>query len=131
LIAASLLSVGGASAYFVGGAVIYTRAARRGLLQITDADMAGFRPSTEPYALLLAHRIRQRHGRVWGMGERGAPGPTGNRYGDAAGHCSIGIAGPCELAATLETGRVDRTANMQAFAMKALEAIAAAIAKAA
>lgn len=120
LIAASLLAQAGASAYFVGGAIIYTRAARRGLLHITDADMAGFRPSTEAYALLLARRMRQHHGTVWGVGETGATGPTGNRYGDAAGHCCIGIAGPREIAVTLETGKSDRVDNMRAFASKAL-----------
>ena len=124
LIAAALLSVGGASAYFVGGgAVVYTRTARRGLLSITDVDMAGFRPSTETYALLLARRIRQRQASVWGIGESGATGPTGNRYGDAAGHCCIGISGPTEVALTLETGSAARVDNMRRFAAAALEAL--------
>lgn len=130
LIAASLLSVGGASAYFIGGAVVYTRAARRGLLSIGDADMAGFRPSTEAYALLLARRIRQRQASVWGLGETGATGPTGNRYGDAAGHCCIGIAGPMEMSLTLETARTDRAENMHLFAAKALESLEHALARA-
>lgn len=130
LIAASLLSVGGASQYFIGGAVVYTRTARRGLMAITDADMAGFRPSTEAYALLLARRIRQRQASVWGIGETGATGPTGNRYGDAAGHCCVGIAGPFELAETLETARGERLENMQIFAVTALKALERAITRA-
>ena len=128
LIAASLLSVGGASAYFLGGAVVYTRVARRGLVSITDADMAGLRPSTEAYALLLARRIRQRHASVWGIGESGASGPTGNRYGDAAGHCCIGIAGPVDIAVTLETGSSERAENMRLFAARALATLEATIA---
>lgn len=120
LISVSLLSVGGASAYFVGGAVVYTKTARSGLLGIADTDLAGFRPSTEEYALLLARRVRERHGTVWGLGETGATGPAGNRYGDAAGHCCIAISGPRELAITLETGSTDRRDNMRAFAVKAL-----------
>lgn len=127
LIAAALLSVPGASAYFVGGAVVYTKAARAGLLGITDVDLAGFRPSTEAYALLLAARSRLRHGTVWGLGETGATGPTGNRYGDAAGHCCIGIAGPRELAVTLETGSADRLSNMRAFAARALSTLASVL----
>lgn len=127
LIAASLLSIGGASAYFVGGAVVYTKAARAGLLGLTDADLAGFRPSTERYARLLATRVRERHGTVWGLGETGATGPTGNRYGDASGHCCIGIIGPRETVLTLETGSTDRLANMRAFAAKALETLDAAL----
>ena len=121
LIAASLLAVPGASAYFLGGAVAYTKAARLALLGIGDADMAGLRPSTEAYSLLIARRVRERHGASWGLGETGATGPTGNRYGDAAGHTCIAVAGPLERAVTLETGSADRQANMQAFAKRALE----------
>jgi len=121
LIAAALLSVPGASAYFVGGAVVYTKAARLALLGIGDADMTGLRPSTEPYAQLNARHVRERHNTTWGLGETGATGPSGNRYGDAAGHSCIAITGPIERATTLETGSADRRANMDAFAQRALE----------
>ena len=127
LIAAALLAMPGASAYFVGGAVIYTRASRTALLGIADADMQGLRPSTEAYSLLLAQRVRERHGTTWGLGETGATGPTGNRYGDAAGHSCMAIAGPIERAITLETGSADRRANMDVFAKRALELLAEAI----
>jgi nicotinamide-nucleotide amidase len=127
LIAAALLSVPGASAYFLGGAVVYTKAARTALLGITDADMVGLRASTEAYALLGARRVRERHGATWGLGETGATGPTGNRYGDAAGHSCIAVAGPIERAITLETGSADRRANMDAFAKRALELFAEVI----
>jgi nicotinamide-nucleotide amidase len=121
LIAAALLAVPGASAYFLGGAVIYTKSARAALLGIGDTEMAGLRPATEAYALLLARRMRERHGAVWGLGETGATGPTGNRYGDPAGHTCIAVAGPDERAVTLRTGSADRLANMDAFAQRALE----------
>jgi PncC family amidohydrolase len=124
LIAASLLAMPGASAYFLGGAVVYTKAARAALLDIGDAQMAGLRPSTEPYALMIAARVRDRHGAIWGLGESGATGPTGNRYGDAAGHSCVAIAGKIEKAVTLETGNDDRAANMRAFAVRALELFA-------
>src|SRR6202167_2150388 len=103
LIAAALLSVPGASAYFIGGAVVYTKAARAALLGIGDAEMAGLRPATEAYSLLIARRVRERHGAIWGLGETGATGPTGNRYGDPAGHTCIAGAGPAERAITLST----------------------------
>jgi nicotinamide-nucleotide amidase len=119
LIAASLLAVPGASAYFLGGAVIYTRKARFVLLGIDDAMMAGQRASTEFYAALLAKTVASRHGATWGLGETGATGPTGNSYGDAAGHCCIGIAGPISSVKTLETRSADRTANMRQFAHEA------------
>ena len=127
LVSAALLSVGGASAYFVGGAVVYTKTSRLSLLGIGDADMAGLRPSTENYALLLARRVRECNGATWGLGETGATGPTGNRYGDAAGHTCIAIVGPNERAITLETGSSDRRANMDAFAKRALELLLEAI----
>lgn len=123
LIAAALLALPGASAYFVGGAVVYTKAARAGLLGVGEADMQGMRPSTEAYALLGARRVRERLGATWGLGETGATGPAGNRYGDAAGHTCIAVAGPAERAITLETGSADRRANMDAFAKRALEVI--------
>ena len=127
LIAAALLAVPGASAYFVGGAVIYTKTARLALLGISDEEMKGLRASTEAYALLCARRIREKNATTWGLGETGATGPKGNRYGDAAGHTCIAIAGPRERAITLETGSADRRANMDAFAKRALELFAEVI----
>jgi nicotinamide-nucleotide amidase len=121
LIAATLLSVPGASAYFIGGGVIYTLQARRALLGIGDEAMKGMRAASEPYALLSARTVRERCGTVWGIGETGATGPTGNRYGDAAGHSCIAVAGPVERAITLETGSADRVANMIDFTAAALD----------
>jgi nicotinamide-nucleotide amidase len=121
LISAALLAVPGASAYFLGGAVVYTRDARRILADITDDDMKGIRSASEPYAKLLASRTRQRFSTDWGLSETGATGPTGNRYGDAAGHSCMAVAGAAEVSAmTLETGSADRLGNMHAFADTAL-----------
>ena len=121
LIAAALLAVPGASTYFLGGAVVYTRKARAELLGIPESELAGIRPSTEPYALLLARTASARFSASWGLAETGAAGPTGNPYGDAAGHSCIAIAGVREEAITLETGSADRLANMRAFAAAALQ----------
>lgn len=123
LLSATLLAVPGASAYFLGGAVVYTRRARRGLMDIGDEDMAGMRSSSEPYAQLLARRTRERLGASWGLAETGASGPSGNSYGDPPGHSCIAISGPVERVLTLETGAADRLANMHAFARRALEAL--------
>jgi PncC family amidohydrolase len=124
LISAALLAVPGASAYFLGGAVVYTAGARAALLGIAPADMAGLKPASEAYALLLARRMRERLGATWSLAETGAAGPSGNRYGDRAGHTCIAVAGPSERAATLETGSADRQANMEAFAARALSLLA-------
>ena len=120
LISASLLAVPGASAYFLGGAVVYTRDARRILADIPDEAMKGIRSASEPYAKLLASQIRERFSTDWGLSETGATGPTGNRYGDAAGHSCMAIAGFGPAAMTLETGSPDRLANMHIFAATAL-----------
>jgi len=120
IISAMLLSVPGASAYFLGGGVIYTGPARQGLLGITPVMMAGIRSATEEMAQLLAATVRGRLGADWGLAETGATGPTGNRYGDAAGHCCLAVAGPHPLSRVLETGDNDRRGNMVAFAIAAL-----------
>ena len=120
LISASLLAVPGASAYFLGSAVVYTRDARRILVDIPDEAMKGIRSASEPYAKLLASQIRTRFATDWGLSETGATGPTGNRYGDAAGHSCIAVAGPQPAVTTLETGSADRFANMHVFASTAL-----------
>ncbi len=121
LISASLVAVPGASAYYLGGAVVYTHQARGGLLGVPDDAMAGIRASTEPYALLKARTVRESLGTTWGLSETGASGPTGNRYGDAAGHACIAVAGPIERVITMETGEADRVANMWTFARTALD----------
>lgn len=120
LIAAALLTVPGASAYFLGGAVVYTGKARMSLLEIPREAVAGMRSASEPYALLLARTARERFGATWGVSETGAAGPSGNGYGDPPGHSCVAISGPVEAVLTVETGESDRAANMQAFAAAAL-----------
>ncbi len=127
LVSAALLAVPGASAYFQGGAVVYTRRARSALLGITDREMAGIRSSSEPYAQLLVQTVRARFGTDWAIAETGAAGPSGNSYGDAAGHSCIAISGPVNLVRTIETGHGDRVANMRAFAAALLALLAEAM----
>src|SRR5438093_11366119 len=129
LISAALLAVPGASAYFLGGGVIYTQAARRGLLRVPDDAVKNMRSSTEAYAQLKARAVRELVGATWGLAETGASGPTGNRYGDAAGHACLAVAGPIERAITLETGHGDREKNMWAFAKRALELLETSLSK--
>jgi PncC family amidohydrolase len=129
LISAALVAVPGASAYFLGGAVVYTRQSRRLLLGVPDAALDGMRPSTEPYALMMARTAQKQFSATWALAETGATGPTGNRYGDPAGHSCIAIAGQTEQAMTLETGRSDRLENMHAFSAAALNFLLQAVSK--
>ena len=122
LVSAALLAVPGASVWYQGASVTYTPNVARGLLGLQRGDLPpGVRSSSEPYALLMAGVIREKLRGTWGLCETGAAGPTGNPYGDAAGHTCVGIVGPVEASFTLETGESDRLANMMAFARFALE----------
>ncbi len=121
LLAAALLAVPGASAYFLGGAVVYTAKARVQLLAIPREAVSGMRSASEPYALLLARIARERFVSTWALSETGAAGPAGNPYGDLPGHSCIALAGPSERVITLETGKADRVENMHDFARAALE----------
>jgi nicotinamide-nucleotide amidase len=127
LISAALLALPGASAYFLGGAVAYTRQAKILLLDRNEVALTQCRPATEPHALLLARGARARFAASWGLSETGATEPTGNRYGDPAGHTCLAVAGIVERAITLKTGSAERLANMHAFAAAALKLLADAI----
>jgi nicotinamide-nucleotide amidase len=120
LVSASLLAVPGASAYYLGGAVIYTAAAHRAFLAGTIDVPAGMRGATEVFARYLAEAVATRVGATWGVGEAGAAGPA-NPYGDPAGHCWVAVAGPGASTRHVLTGVDDRGENMAAFAVAALE----------
>lgn len=129
LINAALVAVPGASAYYLGGGIIYTKIGREALMGIAREDVKGMRSASEPYARLLAKRVREKLGATWGLSETGASGPTGNAYGDAPGHACIAVSGPREAVITVETGSADREANMREFARRALELLAACLQK--
>jgi len=120
LINAALVAVPGASAFYLGGAIIYTKAGRTALLGIGAPDVKGMRSASEPYAKLLALQVRSKLGATWGLSETGASGPSGNSYGDAPGHACIAVNGPREAVSKVETGSADREANMHEFARRAL-----------
>lgn len=121
LVSAALVAQPGASAFYVGGTVVYTHAARRTLLAVPDEALKGVRAATEPWVRIASRAIRERLGTTWGVAEHGASGPTGNPYGDPPGHTCIGVSGPVERAITLETADADRAANMVRFAEATLE----------
>ena len=127
LITAALLAVPGASAYCRGGIVIYTREGWEALRDFDPSLLGGFRSSTEGNALVRARLARDRFGATWGVGETGAAGPTGNRYGDPAGHACIAVSGRQDKAITLRTRSSDRLANMHAFAAAGLHLLEEAL----
>ncbi|RZI94716.1 MAG: CinA family protein [Variovorax sp.] len=121
LVSAALLAIPGASAYFLGGAVVYSRRAGRSLLGLSAPDMVGMRGETEPYANFIADRIRGMHRATWGICESGAAGPLGSPYGDAPGHVCLAVAGAVSATRTIENGTTDRPANMELFARQLLQ----------
>lgn len=130
LINAALVSVPGASAYYLGGCVIYTATGREQLLGLTAEDMKGMRSASQAFAQLLAQRVRTKLGTTWGLSETGASGPGGNRYGDAPGHACVAVAGPVEAVITIDTRSAEREENMWAFARRAVELLEACVRKA-
>jgi nicotinamide-nucleotide amidase len=129
LISAALLGVAGASAYFKGGVVVYTGDGKQRLAGMTPEDLAAHRSATVPHTAMLARTIRERLGATWGLAETGAAGPTGNRYGDAAGHAALAVSGPIERTEVIETGQTNRRQNMAAFALAALRLLERALAE--
>jgi len=120
LISAALLTVAGASAYYRGGAVVYTPKARAQMMDIPKEALEGMRSASEPYAALLAATVRSNMAADWGISETGASGPTGNPYGDAAGHTCVAVSGPISFVRTIETASSDRAQNMEIFTCEAL-----------
>ena len=120
LISATLLAVPGASAWYRGGWVMYTRDVLLSLRDLDHDTLRGLRASTEPYAAFCARTAHDRLQANWGLAETGAAGPTGNRYGDPAGHACVAVHGTVDRRRTIATGSSDRVENMHAFASAAL-----------
>ena len=127
LICAALLAQPGASAYFTGGAVVYTRQALRAFAPESEQRLNGRTPGTQEAAIARAKLIRERLGTTWGISESGTAGPTGSRYGYPPGHCVVAVSGPRDIARVVQTGSADRHANMRAFTVAALELLMTAL----
>ncbi len=125
LASAALLAVPGASAYYLGGSVIYTRNALDGMLTGPVERPRKLRGASEPWALHLARATRTHLRSTWGIGEGGATGPSGNPYGDPPGHAWVAVSGPSEAARNILTVENDRLHNMVAFSTAALELLIA------
>ncbi len=127
LISASLLAIPGASAYYLGGVVIYTIAARRDLLGIADETLKDQTPLSDSYVTLCARQIREKLNATWGIAELGATGPAGTRYGHPPGICVLAVDGPVTLTHRIENGSPDREENMDIFADAAIELLGQAL----
>jgi PncC family amidohydrolase len=127
LLSAALLSVGGASKYYVGGGVVYTLASRTALVGVPAERYVDYRGTTPEMLAELAETIRHRLRATWGIAESGLAGPTGGRFGAPAGRTTLSVAGPVVRTEVTETGLTDREMNMVEFTTLALRFLSQAI----
>jgi PncC family amidohydrolase len=123
IISAGLLSVPGASAYYSGGTVIYTKASRKVFLDLPMDELKGLKPLTPEMAMVFAHSIRNSMGSDWGLAELGVAGPGRTPYSEEVGISVIALAGPTDNSEVVVTGHDDREKNMFEFSARALQLI--------
>jgi len=121
LISARLLSVPGASAYFLGGTIIYTHLSRKVFLDVSVEKLQRVKPLTEEMAKFFAKEVREKLSATWGIAELGIAGPTGSAYGHEPGNSVIAVSGPVEAAVKINTGHNDRARNMEEFTERAFQ----------
>jgi PncC family amidohydrolase len=121
LVSAALVAQPGASAFYLGSTVIYTRGAARALYALQGPPAPDVKPLTEPYVAAMADVVREKFGATWALAEMGASGPSGSPYGPGPGTAVVGLAGPHPASITVSTGSAERAANMRAFGVAALE----------
>ena len=129
LLSAAILTVPGATGFYRGGGVIYSRRAREVVLGISARDAAGMRSVTEDYAVLQARGVAAQFGAEWGLAESGSAGGSVHPGGVGSGKSWAAVAGPGGAIASrlTETGSDLRAANMFAFAGAALALLAQAL----
>jgi len=127
LISAGLLSVPGASSYFVGGVIPYARSVRGDLLDITKETVDGLSPMSEEMAMSFAQNTKQKMQTDWAIAELGIAGPGGSVYGFEPGTCVVGIAGLHSSSTFIQTGKDRRNENMALFRNSALALFADAL----
>jgi len=94
LLASRITDVAGSSAYFMGGAVCYTAAAKRDLVHVDAELIAANGEVSEEVARALARGARERFGTTWGVGVTGIAGPGGGSVAKPVGTVHIAVAGP-------------------------------------
>jgi nicotinamide-nucleotide amidase len=121
LVAGHLAGVPGASAWLLGGAVVYSAAAKERWLGLDVALFGADGAVSVTAATLMARAARDALNSTWGVAETGIAGPqTGRRSRKPAGLCYVAVAGPVALTQEIRTGLNDRLANQDEFARAAL-----------
>jgi nicotinamide-nucleotide amidase len=94
LLASRITDVAGSSAYFMGGAVCYTAAAKTDLVSVDPELIREHGEVSEPVAIALARGARERFGTTYGIGVTGIAGPGGGTEAKPVGTVHIAVAGP-------------------------------------
>jgi len=127
LVSAALIAQPGASAFFLGSTVIYTREAGRILRDGNAMDLKGLEPMTPAFVQALADGFRHQMSSDWATSEMGASGPAGSPYGPKPGTACIAISGPISKGLVIETKLNDRVENMRAFGQAQLKLLIACL----
>lgn len=92
LLASRITDVAGSSAYFMGGAVTYTAAAKHDIAAVALELIAEHGEVSEEVAVALARGIRERFGTTYGVGITGIAGPAGGSEAKPVGTVHIAVA---------------------------------------
>jgi nicotinamide-nucleotide amidase len=94
LLGSRITDVSGSSAYYAGGGVCYTAAAKTAVAGVDPALIGAHGEVSEEVAVALARGIRERFGSTWGVGVTGIAGPTGGTPEKPVGTIHIAVSGP-------------------------------------
>ncbi|MRR17423.1 MAG: CinA family protein [Deltaproteobacteria bacterium] len=121
LVSACLLSVPGASSFFIGGAVLYSYRIREQIVALGRKEHQRYGGSTPELILDIALKFKEKTGADWVIGEGGAAGPSQSPYGHNAGYTALAVAGPICRTKIIETGKSARIGNMSEFTTALLD----------
>lgn len=94
LLGSRITDISGSSAYYMGGAVCYTGAAKIDMAGVDPALIAEHGEVSEPVAVALAQGIRERFATTYGVGITGIAGPTGGTPAKPVGTVHVAVASP-------------------------------------
>lgn len=142
LISAYIVSVPGASNFYIGGKLVYSLKQRLKLSGWSEEEISNYMGPSQQVALKLARTAKYELGSTYVLSETGYAGPSNDLHilnGDddkedtkgktesddksqSVGTVYIGLSGPDGEASTWKnTGSVDRSKNMTEFAKLGLE----------
>jgi len=103
LVSAALIAQPGASAFFLGSTVIYTREAGRVLRDRSTLKLEGLEPLTPEFAQAMADGFKIQMGSDWATSEMGAAGPARSPYGPKPGTAVVAVSGPVSRSRPIAT----------------------------